>query len=85
MSVLNVSKINLYFCNLNSNFFVFKKEVKVDTIANDSDRSFEVYREALEEMESGDYFIASKKFATENILPKVEFAAAPINVSYAYI
>ena len=40
-----------------------KKEVKVDTVANDSDRSYEVYREALEEMESGDYFIASKKFA----------------------
>ena len=62
-----------------------KKEVKVDTVANDSDRSYEVYREALEEMESGDYFIASKKFAeAENILPKVEFAAkASLMSSYA--
>lgn len=62
-----------------------KKEVNVDNINNDSDRSFEVYREALEEMERGDYFVASKKFAeAENILPKVEFAAkASLMSSYA--
>ena len=52
-----------------------KKEVELN-IPADKERSFEIYKEALEAMESGEYFFASKKFSeAETIMPKIEFAA----------
>ena len=52
-----------------------KKEVELN-IPADKEKSFEIYKEAVEAMESGDYFFASKKFSeAETILPKIEFSA----------
>jgi outer membrane protein assembly factor BamD len=52
-----------------------KKEPEVN-IPADQDKSFEIYKEAVEAMNRGDYFYASKKFSeAEPILPKIEFSA----------
>ena len=52
-----------------------KKEVLLNIPAN-AEQSFTVYKEAVQSMNSGDYFYASKKFAeAESILPKIEFSA----------
>ena len=52
-----------------------KKEPEVN-IPADQDKSFEIYKEAVEAMNKGDYFYASKKFSeAEPILPKIEFSA----------
>ena len=52
-----------------------KKEPEVN-IPADQDKSFEIYKEAVEAMNKGDYFYASKKFLeAEPILPKIEFSA----------
>ena len=59
-------------------FFILacnKKEAELN-IPPQKDQSFEIYREALDALESGDYFFASKKFSeAEAILPKIEFSA----------
>ncbi len=52
-----------------------KKEPEVN-IPADQDKSFEIYKEAVEAMNRGDYFYASKKFSeAEPIMPKIEFSA----------
>ena len=52
-----------------------KKEPEIN-IPADQDKSFEIYKEAVEAMNKGDYFYASKKFSeAEPILPKIEFSA----------
>ena len=52
-----------------------KKEPEIN-IPADQDKSFEIYKEAAEAMNRGDYFYASKKFSeAEPILPKIEFSA----------
>ena len=62
-----------------------KKELEVN-IPSDSDKSFEIYREAVEVMNNGEFFFASKKFSeAEAILPKIEFSAkASLMSSYCY-
>ena len=53
----------------------FKKEPEIN-IPADQDKSFEIYKEAVEAMNRGDYFYASKKFSeAEPILPRIEFSA----------
>ena len=45
-------------------------------IPADKARSFEIYKEAVDAMNRGDYFFASKKFVeSEQILPKIELSA----------
>ena len=52
-----------------------KKEPEIN-IPADQDKSFEIYKEAAEAMNRGDYFYASKKFSeAEPILPRIEFSA----------
>ena len=52
-----------------------KKEPEIN-IPADQDKSFEIYKEAVEAMNRGDYFYASKKFSeAEPILPEIEFSA----------
>ena len=48
------------------------------------DESFKIYREAVEAMNQGDYFYASKKFSeAEPIMSKIEFSSkAAIMSSY---
>ena len=42
-------------------------------IPPDKNESFEIYKEAVEAMNEGDFFYASKKFSeAEAILPKIE-------------
>jgi len=52
-----------------------KKEPELN-IPADKNKSFEIYREAVDAMNKGDCFYASKKFSeAEAILPKIEFSA----------
>jgi outer membrane protein assembly factor BamD len=52
-----------------------KKELVTNT-PPEKNKSFEIYKEAVDAMNSGDYFFASKKFSeAESILPKIEFSA----------
>ena len=52
-----------------------KEELVVNTPPK-KEKSFETYREAVEAMNLGQYFYASKKFSeAEAILPKIEFSA----------
>ena len=59
-------------------FLIFscsKKELELN-IPPSKEKSFDVYKEAVEAMDKGDYFYASKKFSeAEVILPKIEFSA----------
>jgi outer membrane protein assembly factor BamD len=52
------------------------KEEPELNIPKTKDKSFEIYKEAVEAMDAGDYLFASKKFSeAEVVLPKIEFAA----------
>jgi len=52
-----------------------KKEPELN-IPADKEKSFEIYKEAVDAMNKGDYFYASKKFSeAEQILPQIEFSA----------
>jgi len=52
-----------------------KKEVELN-IPPDTEESFKIFEEAVEAMNKGDFFYASKKFSeAEAILPKIEFSA----------
>jgi len=52
------------------------KEEPELNIPADKEKSFEIYKEAVDSMNKGDYFYAAKKFSeAEVILPKIEFAA----------
>ena len=60
-------------------FFLFlscsKKEPEIN-IPAEKDKSFEIYQEAVDAMNRGDLFFASKKFSeAETIMPKIEFSA----------
>ena len=55
--------------------FSCSKEKPV-SIPYDENKAMEIYLEAVEAMNNGDYFFASKKFSeAENILPAVEQSA----------
>lgn len=57
------------------NFGCSKEDPSINKPAK-HEKSFEIYKEAVDSLESGDYFYASKKFAeAETILPQIEFAA----------
>ena len=60
------------------------KKVPESNIPANKDRSFEIYREAVDAMNKGEYFFASKKFSeAEPILPQIEFSAkASLMASY---
>ena len=52
------------------------KEEPELNIPKTKDKSFEIYKEAVDAMDAGDYLFASKKFSeAEVVLPKIEFAA----------
>ena len=52
------------------------KEEPELNIPKTKDKSFDIYKEAVEAMDAGDYLFASKKFSeAEVVLPKIEFAA----------
>ncbi len=61
-----------------------KKDVEINNIPPDKSESFKIYADAVEEMNKGNYFIASKKFTeAEFILPRIEFSAkASLMASY---
>ena len=61
-----------------------KKDPEINIPAS-KEKSFEIYKEALDAMNKGDYFYASEKFSeAELILPKIEFSAkASLMSSYA--
>ncbi len=51
------------------------KEVELN-IPPDQEQSFEIYKEAVKEMNSGNYLVAATQFSeAEAILPKIEFSA----------
>jgi len=51
------------------------KEVELN-IPPDQEKSFEIYKEAVKEMNSGNYLVAATQFSeAEAILPKIEFSA----------
>ena len=53
-----------------------KKEKLELNIPADKQKSFEIYKEAVQAMEENNYFYAAKKFSeAEAILPKIEFSA----------
>ena len=60
-----------------------KKEL-ISNIPVDKEKSFQIYNEAVVNLEKGDYFFASKKFyEAELILPKIDFSAqASLMASY---
>mgnify|MGYP001279303599 CR=1 FL=1 len=52
-----------------------KEELELN-IPADKEKSFVIYKEAVDAMNSGQYFLASKKFSeAEPILPKINFSA----------
>ena len=52
------------------------KEIPETNVPPSKDKSFEVYKEAVSEMNRGEFFFASKKFSeAESILPQIEFSA----------
>ena len=52
------------------------KETPETNVPPSKDKSFEVYKEAVSEMNRGEFFFASKKFSeAESILPQIEFSA----------
>ena len=58
-----------------------KKEVELNVPAG-KEKSFEIYKEAVEAMNKGDYFYASQKFSeAEVILPKIEFSSKALLMS----
>ena len=57
-------------------FSCSKKEVVELNVPADRERSYEIYEEAIQLMNDGDYLYASKKFSeAETILPKIDYAA----------
>lgn len=57
-------------------FSCSKKEIVELNVPADRERSYEIYEEAIQLMNDGDYLYASKKFSeAEIILPKIDYAA----------
>ena len=62
-------------------FSCSKKEPIVEELATE-EKSFAIYKEALDSMEAGDLFYASKKFEeAEAVLPKIEYSAKALLMS----
>jgi len=58
-----------------------KKEPAVEELATE-ERSFAIYKEALDSMEAGDFFYASKKFEeAEAVMSKIEYSAKALLMS----
>tara|TARA_B110000444_G_scaffold14833_1_gene12778 strand:+ start:258 stop:1097 length:840 start_codon:yes stop_codon:yes gene_type:complete len=75
MSHRMLFKITSFFLIIFLLFSCSKKEPEIN-IPSSQDKSFEVYKEAVDAMNSGDFFYAAKKFSeAEAILPKIEFSA----------
>jgi len=75
MSNAMYQKLTYFFLIFFLAFSCSKKEPEIN-IPADKERSFEIYKEAVDAMNKGDYFYASKKFSeAEAILPKIEFSA----------
>ena len=52
-----------------------KEQIQLNIPAN-QEKSYELYREAVDALKKGEYFFASKKFSeAEAILPKIQFSA----------
>ena len=66
-------------------FSCSKKEPEIN-IPSSQDKSFEIYKEAVDAMNKGDYFFASKKFLESELLfPQSEWAAKSVLMaSYSY-
>ena len=77
------NKLIYLFLILFVSFGCAKKDQKNSKPA-EIERSFELYKEALDFMENGDFLFASKKFTeAETILPKIEFSSkAALMASY---
>ena len=76
MSIAMYQKIICFILVFFLIFSCSKKEEIELNIPPEKNRSFEIYREAVNFMNKGDYFYASKKFnEAESILPKIEFSA----------
>ena len=70
-----MKKIIYFFLILLLSFSCAKKEVVVE-VPSDKERALEIYQEAVEAMENGQLYFASKKFSeAEIIMPSVEYAA----------
>ena len=70
-----MKKIIYFFLILILSFSCAKKEVVVE-VPSDKERALEIYQEAVNAMENGQLFFASKKFSeAEIIMPSVEYAA----------
>ena len=70
-----MKKIIYFFLILLLSFSCAKKEVVVE-VPSDKERALEIYQEAVDAMENGQLFFASKKFSeAEIIMPSVEYAA----------
>ena len=75
MSSAMYQKIIYFFLIIFLALSCSKKEPIVNIPAS-KDKSFEIYKEAVERMNEGDYLFASKKFEeAELIMPKIEFSA----------
>ena len=75
MSSAMYQKIIYFFLIIFLALSCSKKEPIVNIPAR-KDKSFEIYKEAVERMNEGDYLFASKKFEeAELIMPKIEFSA----------
>lgn len=79
-------KLFLFLIIIFLNFSCSKKDIVIENIPSTKDESYEVYKEAAESMDEGDYFYAAKKFLeAENILPEIEDSAkALLMASYCY-
>ena len=76
MSIAMYQKLIYLFLIIFLSFSCSKKESLELNIPPVKGESFKIYQEAVNAMESGDYFFASKKFAeAEMILPKIEDSA----------
>ena len=63
------------------------KKEKISNIPSDETQAIAIYKEAMEEMDNYEFYIASKKFSeAESILPNVEWSAkAALMSSYCLI
>ena len=76
MSNAMYQKLIYSFLIIFLSFSCSKKESLELNIPPVKGESFKIYQEAINAMERGDYFFASKKFAeAEMILPKIEDSA----------
>ena len=76
MSNAMYRKLIFFILTLSLFYSCSKKEIEVNNIPSDEEKAFEIYREAVDLMNSGDILFASKKFSeAELILPEITFSA----------